>query len=346
MESNEKISIVVPIYNVERYLRQCLDSIVNQTYKNIEIVCIDDGSSDRSSEILDEYAEKDSRIIAIHQKNIGLSAARNRGAAIASGSYLMFVDSDDWIDLETCDTALKLALRYNADVVFWPYIREFENSSSPKTMFDEDCIVFGKEEFREKVYKNIIGLHGEFLAHPENADTLVTIWGKLYSKSLLDNSKADFIDISKVGTGEDTLYNANVLQDVSCGVYIKKYFSHYRKYNEGSVTKKYKPNLKKQWKNLFEYMSLAARKTDSEQELNNRISLSVIGLGLNAINLPDKEAILQIKGILSDKDYRAAVKTLPMRYFPIHWWVFFMCCKINFAVGVFVLLKCMERLRK
>lgn len=101
MEETPKVSIIVPIYNVEPYLRQCLDSLVNQTYKNIEIICVDDGSTDASSEILTEYALKSSKVRVIRQENSGLSAARNVGFSFATGKYVMYVDSDDWIDVCT-----------------------------------------------------------------------------------------------------------------------------------------------------------------------------------------------------------------------------------------------------
>lgn len=147
MEYTPKISIIVPVYNVAPYLRQCLDSLVGQTYRNIEIICVNDGATDESGEILAEYAAKDSTIKVISQKNAGLSAARNVGFSFATGDYVMYVDSDDWIDLETCETAVAIAVKHKADIVFWPYIREFQNAQRPKTLFYDDYIVFDEEEF-------------------------------------------------------------------------------------------------------------------------------------------------------------------------------------------------------
>ena len=111
------VSIIVPVYKVEKYLRQCLDSLVSQTYSNIEIILVDDGSPDNCGIICDEYAEKDSRIIVIHKKNEGLSAARNNGIDIAKGEYLMFVDSDDWVEPTYCERALEQAILQNAACV-------------------------------------------------------------------------------------------------------------------------------------------------------------------------------------------------------------------------------------
>ncbi|MDR1285566.1 MAG: glycosyltransferase [Campylobacteraceae bacterium] len=111
------ISVIVPIYNVERYLEKCLNSIVNQTYKNLEIILIDDGSPDNCGNICDEYAKKDKRVSVIHKSNGGLSDARNAGLDIASGEYIAFVDSDDYIDLQAYEELLDIALKEEADIV-------------------------------------------------------------------------------------------------------------------------------------------------------------------------------------------------------------------------------------
>lgn len=116
------VSIIVPIYNVEKYLEKCIHSILNQTYKNLEIILVDDGSPDRCGEICDQYAKKDGRIIVLHQKNRGLGAARNAGIARASGKYLLFIDSDDYVDAELAEKTVKLAEDENADIVIFDYL--------------------------------------------------------------------------------------------------------------------------------------------------------------------------------------------------------------------------------
>lgn len=110
------ISIIIPIYKVEPYLRRCLDSIVNQTYTNLEIILVDDGSPDGCPHICDEYAAKDNRIVAIHKKNGGLSDARNAGLDICKGEYISFIDSDDWVDEKYIEILLDLAIKENADI--------------------------------------------------------------------------------------------------------------------------------------------------------------------------------------------------------------------------------------
>lgn len=111
-----KISVIIPVYNVEQYLSECMDSVVNQTLKDIEIICVNDGSTDGSRKILQEYADRDERIKIIDQENGGLSCARNRGIRFASGEFIGFVDSDDWIDLDFYEKLYNVAVKYEADI--------------------------------------------------------------------------------------------------------------------------------------------------------------------------------------------------------------------------------------
>lgn len=112
-----KVTIIVPVYNVEKYLRRCVDSLLSQTYSNIEIILVDDGSPDGSPDICDEYAQKESSIKVVHKKNGGLSSARNAGIEAASGDYLTFVDSDDWIASDTIQYSLNKMKEHSADVI-------------------------------------------------------------------------------------------------------------------------------------------------------------------------------------------------------------------------------------
>lgn len=114
---NPLVSVVIPVYNASRYLRESVDSVISQTYQNLEIIIVDDGSTDDSGSICDKYAENDSRIIVIHSENRGLSAARNLGMSKMSGSYICFLDSDDWIDSRAIETLLKTAVEKKSDIV-------------------------------------------------------------------------------------------------------------------------------------------------------------------------------------------------------------------------------------
>lgn len=345
MKPEPTVSIIVPAYNVESYIQQCMDSILKQTYPNIEVICVDDGSTDASGEIIDRYAKADARILTIHVPNSGVASARNTALSYATGEYVTFVDGDDWIDTTTCEKAVLHAEAQHVDLVIWPYIREFPNHSAPKVIFPEQRI-FDENECKN-LQRRMIGLRGTELAHPENADALCTVWGKLYRREIIEQNNIRFADLRRIGTYEDGLFNLHYFAHVKCAVYILDYLSHYRK-NTG-MTSKYRSELRSQWKNLFSDMRsyIKEHEYDSsfEEALNNRISLSIIGLGLNALALPSREALHEIHNILSEEEYRTAIKKLPMRYFPPHWRTFFSCCKLNFALGVFLLLKCMERIK-
>ncbi|MBR7071081.1 MAG: glycosyltransferase, partial [Clostridia bacterium] len=125
-EQQPIISIIVPVYNEEKFLSKCLDSLLTQTMREIEVICVNDGSNDRSGEILDEYAAKDSRIKIFNQKNVGSSPARNRGLQQASGPYVMFVDSDDWVHDDYCRAPYETAVCFNSDLVIFGYQRTNE----------------------------------------------------------------------------------------------------------------------------------------------------------------------------------------------------------------------------
>jgi glycosyltransferase involved in cell wall biosynthesis len=124
-----KVSVIVPVHNVEKFLRQCLDTLISQTLAEIEIICVNDGSSDGSGAILDEYAAKDGRIVVVHQENLGQSVARNRGMDLAKGEYIGFVDSDDWVDLNYFEKLYDVAKKYDADISCCSFFRVYPPSS-------------------------------------------------------------------------------------------------------------------------------------------------------------------------------------------------------------------------
>lgn len=130
MTESKKISVIVPVYNVGEYLRQCVDSILSQTYSNLEIIAVNDGSTDGSGAILDEYREKDIRLIAIHQENQGVSAARNKGLDVATGDYIAFVDADDYIHPEMYEKLVKALEDNQADISFCTRKRVYQNGTT------------------------------------------------------------------------------------------------------------------------------------------------------------------------------------------------------------------------
>lgn len=165
------ISIVIPVYKVEKYIHRCIDSVLNQTYKNLEIILVDDGSPDNCGIICDEYSQKYERIKVIHKKNGGLSDARNVGLNTISGEYIGFIDSDDWIENGYIEKLYRLINKYNADISVCNFIK---TSCKDKNL---DCNL--KVEIKE--YTNIQALEQYYDIY---SIQMVVAWGKLYKRSL------------------------------------------------------------------------------------------------------------------------------------------------------------------
>lgn len=344
------ITIIVPVYNSEQYLSMCLNSIITQTYNNIEIICVDDGSTDNSIKILQEYAANDHRIKIIHNKNGGVSVARNSGLDIAKGEYVLFVDSDDWIEISTCELAVQKMEDQTADVVMWSYIRERGNESKKKIIFDQD-IIFGDKDIREKLHRRMIGIIGKELTHPENADALCTVWGKLYKRSIISSNNIRFYDIRKIGTYEDGLFNLLYFKYVRKAIFLNQYFYHYRRSNRSSITTAYNMDLCQQWESLFKIMEEYIKKNslgkDYKEALHNRISLSLIPLGINEMNHQCSVGIKisNIKKIVCRKDYVSSIKQLRIQYMPLHWKIFFIAARQRNAFIVFIMLNIIQKIR-
>lgn len=169
----EKVSIVVPVYNVEDYLKYCVDSLINQSYKNIEIILVDDGSTDDSGRICDEYAQEDDRVRVLHIENGGLSNARNTGVNVASAEWVIFIDSDDYYDRRTVEYLVQLQKKYAVDLVATSVIevRDFQSDDFIGSLTDIDSLKLDRyTALKEMFYGNIVGTHPG---------------GKLYKKEIL-----------------------------------------------------------------------------------------------------------------------------------------------------------------
>ena len=146
----EKISIIIPIYNVKEYLKRCVDSVLNQSYKNIEVILIDDGSTDGSEKICDEYAKKDKRVVVVHQKNSGVSASRNKGIELATGKYIGFVDSDDYIHKDMFEKLYNSLISTSSSISMCNY-QLLDVDEKPNDIGEFEEIIFSQEETMKRV---------------------------------------------------------------------------------------------------------------------------------------------------------------------------------------------------
>lgn len=217
------ITVIVPVYNVEKYLSKCIESIINQTYSDLEIILIDDGSTDRSGEICDEYQKKDNRIKVIHKKNGGLSDARNWGLNIATGKYIAFLDSDDWIDKDLYKQLYNLINKYNSDIA----ICNFKNAYSE----DIELIYSDKEE----VYSNVQALEK---IYSEQYLQMIVAWNKLYRAEIIKDKR---YPVGKIH--EDEFLTPILLERANKIVYTNSELIYYRQTPNSIMNSKF--NIKR-----------------------------------------------------------------------------------------------------
>ena len=321
--NNPLVSIVIPVYNVEKYLRKCLDSVLAQTYTNIEVICINDGSPDGSGFILREYAKNDKRINLIEIENQGLSGARNVGIANCKGDYVMFLDSDDWVDINTIDDAINGVKKNKTDVVLWNYVKEYSNLSKPVDVF-QDELFFDKSSFKN-LHQRLVGLTGEQLRYPGHCDSISTAWGKLYRLDLITNNRIRFVDTRIVGT-EDLLFNAEYFNFCQTALALPGRYNHYRKQNSDSLARQHKPSLYLQWTELQRRLKeICSSKDYLMASVSNRTALSLLGLGINEAIAPYSiiTKYQHIRDILQNERFKKAFKQIDLSYMPIHWKFFF-----------------------
>lgn len=234
-------SIIVPIYKVEKYLRRCIESLIHQDYQDIEIILVDDGSPDNCGIICDEYANKDTRIKVIHQENGGLSAARNAGIDIAHGDYLMFVDSDDWVEKNYCSMALQKAKETESDIVVFGYNDVFNDRIVKRSIAPKDEKKYTKEEALKE-------LHG--------GKILSFAWNKIYKADLFKTGirypKGRLFE--DIGTTYLLFHQANAVYLASGATY------NYQKREDSILGKKMKAKDAIDWFDLemerFQFMRL------------------------------------------------------------------------------------------
>lgn len=211
------ISIIVPVYKVEKYLCRCIDSLISQDYPNLEIILVDDGSPDRCGVICDEYKERDNRIKVIHQPNGGLSAARNSGIDISSGKYLMFVDSDDWTDVNFCSYAYNKLFDTDSDIVVFGYQDEYDDYSVKH---------FVEKEERLFISDALVELHG--------GKIMSFAWNKIYKASLFNEIRYP------IGRLYEDIGTTYLLFDKANSVYLANGITyHYQQRKDSIVGRSY-----------------------------------------------------------------------------------------------------------
>lgn len=314
MNNNYLVSIIIPVYNVEKYLERCLDSIINQTYKNLEIIVVDDGSLDKSSDICDKYANIDNRIKVIHKKNGGLASARNAGMKVATGEFILFVDSDDWIILKAVEELLDIAIYNNVD-----FVRFIPVSAGYPDRPDGTPINFGTEDFMENgIYnkqKIISDIYPRLFVTPQlTMGPIVAAWRSLYNRKFLIDNNLYFDEDVKYS--EDAIFSAKVVYKCDKFYYLKGGYYYNYFYNPSSITKSFK---KDRWE-ICKILSKTFKKefgNKMDYDFTNQLYLEDIFNVLNALGqnkLIDnfKDRYKYIKNIFEDRFTRECMKYLDL----------------------------------
>lgn len=334
------VTIIIPIYNVENYLDKCLGSVVNQTYQNLEIICVDDGSTDSCPQLCEEWAAKDKRIMVIHQKNTGYGIARNIGIEHANGEYVCFLDSDDYIALDLVEKAYKLAEKEQADMVIWGFIRVRDGNAVGERVPRTEKDSYKGKEVQEEFLPDLIGpdLHGK-----KNANLAMGSLSIMCSMQMIQKSGWRWVS-ERVIISEDT-YSVLCLCAGVKKVSILREGLYYYAERKGSSTQRYQ---KDRYKMLKECIDLSIRTSD-ELNYNERVKerllyghISCVLYSMKWIMMSDlnhQEKVENLEKIIRDPHFQNILSCLDFKNASIHKRIMLYAVKRKWVFICFLLLK-------
>lgn len=340
---NPKVSIIVPIYNVEKYLDRCMNSLINQTLKDIEIIMVDDGSPDNCPKMCDEWAKKDSRIKVVHKKNGGLGYARNSGLDVATGEYVAFVDSDDYIDLKMYEILYDNATKSNADAVFCGFKKEVHKR---KFVDVREC-----ESYKEFRGADVQQLIPDFIAAPPYSSKEyvyeMSVWHSIYRNSVIKDNNIKFVS-ERDYSSEDLPFQLDFLKKANIILFIPDILYNYC-WNESSLTKRI--NEEKFYKIVALY-NLLCKKSKLYDEKGLRAKRLFIGYirayvrTLTKMEMSYKEKMHIINNILKHNVWDEIASNYKIEFLPLEQKPLSMCLLRKNAYGTYWCAKMMELLNK
>jgi glycosyltransferase involved in cell wall biosynthesis len=331
------VSVIVPVYNCEKYISSCLDTLLNQTYTNIEIIIVNDGSIDGSEKIIKRYKERDNRIVYYYQKNSGPSAARNKGIQNSSGEYLVFIDSDDTVQKYYIESMLNKMINSNSDLVTCGY---------------KDISVYGILDCIDFQFDNSVSIHT--FMDMVCKGTGGVIWGKLYKLEII---KKYNLEMDKnIFMSEDLVFVLQYASHSKSFASIKEYLYNYNRLNQNSISSNisisYMENyylVCKHMENIFYSVNMDERKMN--QMISKRIQDVVINLveqqSININTIGVKNAINNVKKLVTSnyiEDYKYNFSTNISLYKPFVFLLKNEFIKTSIAYGV--LLNLLRSLKK
>ncbi|MBQ3216024.1 MAG: glycosyltransferase [Oscillospiraceae bacterium] len=312
-----KVSVVVPCYKVEQYLPQMIDSLLGQTLRDLEIILVDDGSPDRSGAICDEYAAKDSRIRVIHKPNGGVGAARNDGLDAATGQWIIFCDSDDYLEPEALDKLLRKGEEADADVVFGDVTLVFENKQEPAVFYKDEFVTDDRQLIDRLIEADF---YKYYCYNPPEKGVAFGYggpWNKLVRRSLLTENDIRF-DLRVKGIFDDLIYTAYIFGAAKRVAYVHVPVYGYRQL-ESSITHTYKSNLLEINTAIFEsWQDFMARYGSDGRFLKsyyaNVLRRLKASLGLYFFNKKNEKSFraqrAELKALMASEPYRTALQEL------------------------------------
>ncbi len=320
-----EVSIIVPVYKAQKYLERCVNSLVNQTLRDIEIILVDDASPDESGALCDKFAAEDSRIKVIHKENEGPGMARNSGMKIAEGEYMGFVDSDDYVDLTMYENLVEAAKKYDADLVLsgikFVGGNTFEGEGETvKEYFAEDTLFSTKEE----IDNLILGISGALPYESDDSRYGMSVCKTLFKREVAEKNGLKFMAEREI-LSEDTLFMIDFASEISKAVGVKEAYYYYCRNGE-SISKSYNATR-------FERSMVFVK--ELEKRLLTRVPKDVYGIYLNRLtqafgrvlgsqevlyakdkNLSYKELKKRLSMICEREEIKEALKSYPIHKLP------------------------------
>lgn len=310
-----KISVIVPVYKAEKVLKKCVDSILAQTYTNLEVILVDDGSPDHSGVICDQYVEQDSRVKVIHKKNGGVSSARNRGLDIATGDYCTFVDSDDYIDPMMYQSMMDIAVEYDCDVVMCDCVKEFGDKSEVYTHEIRPGF-YNREQLEKEYFSNLL-----IMPNVEYPPT-ISNWLCLF-KNTIQCKDTEIRYEEGIRFSEDLLFGAELMYQAQSFYYMKGCCFYHYWMNPQSATHTFAADKWDDYKKL--HKKIEQKFSDcTEYDFSQQIELVLLFFVYNAVGdiistsqLSKQEKMQRCRTILSEKRVHRMFSKIKVLRLPI-----------------------------
>lgn len=343
----ERISVIVPVYNAEKYLARCVDSIRQQTYTNLEIILVDDGSPDRCPEMCDRLAEEDVRIKVIHKENAGQGLARNDGLDIATGVYVTFVDSDDWIGLDHIDNLYNAVKKYDADAALGNHIKVSADGTMTSRMLQLQEGVFAGEDIIQVLLLPLLGADLK-----ASRDVLInsSVSMNLYRMDRIRLNNIRFVS-ERFAVAEDFYFNVDYFYYAKRIAYVKEKGYYYFQ-NCESTGEKYNPKRFERTLNYYDTICQRVQAYGLQDRVEHRVERSFIMKVRVAIrhialsDLPRKEKMKQIREIIGHPTVQSVVHNYPIENYVLSMRLLMQQMRKQRTGGVYWLMRLRETGRR